>query len=171
LKDRASWPDFDRRDFLSELDGVAEDALCRRTVDGYLAALLIYAQLAEEIVRLLLRDAEFFVQLHVYPAEIHFPVPEMATLGELLGMFDRSLDFPSKQEVLKACRELNIIRRDLVHRLTASPTTDSVGPRVEQARVWFREAFSGFQEGHSWFHLAFKDLRKDDTWWERIETE
>ena len=38
LKDRASWPDFERADFLSELDGVADDALSRKTVDGYLAA-------------------------------------------------------------------------------------------------------------------------------------
>jgi hypothetical protein len=169
LKDNALWPAFQRPTFLSELDGLADDAIMRGTHDSYLGAMLIYSQLAEEIARLLLADAEFFVQLHLYPHEIHLAVQERATLGELIGALKRAIVFQGRDVVLSECQALNDIRGELVHRLTRKSSLDGVKADVEAARTRFQKLFAGFQEAHSFFWLYFKDCAKDDTWWERVE--
>ena len=56
IKDPEKWPEFNRPDFLEELNELADKAVAKKTIEGYLAALLIYQQLAEEMIKLLLRD-------------------------------------------------------------------------------------------------------------------
>jgi hypothetical protein len=74
VRDSDKWPSFERGDFLDELDTIANEALSKNTVEGYPASLLIFHQLREEMVRLLLKDAQFFIQLSVFPAK--FVIPE-----------------------------------------------------------------------------------------------
>jgi hypothetical protein len=59
LKDPTQWPDFEDPDFLNRLDAVAERALQKRSVEGNLAAVLIYHQLVEEMLRLIVQTANF----------------------------------------------------------------------------------------------------------------
>ncbi|HVG29079.1 MAG TPA: hypothetical protein VM864_05105 [Pyrinomonadaceae bacterium] len=73
VRDSSKWPSFEKPLFLDELADVADNAVDKGSIEGYLASLLIYHQLTEEMVRLLLKDAQFFVQLSVLPAEINFP--------------------------------------------------------------------------------------------------
>jgi hypothetical protein len=47
ITDSEKWPTFDRPEFLDELDELAEESISKNTVEGYLAALLIYQQLVE----------------------------------------------------------------------------------------------------------------------------
>ena len=63
ILDPEKWPNFERADFLDELNGLADAAFDKGTVEGYLAALLIYHQLTDEMLRMVHRWAEFFVQL------------------------------------------------------------------------------------------------------------
>lgn len=53
IKDLSNWPSFERPDFLADLNTVADEAFEKATVEGYLAALLIYHQLCEELVHIL----------------------------------------------------------------------------------------------------------------------
>jgi hypothetical protein len=165
------WPEFERVDFLSELDGAASDALERRTVDGCLGAMLIYSQLAEELVRLLLRDVEFFIQLHLFPAEIHLPVRERATFGELLRDLERTMEFDGKQVVLKGCSLVNSARNQLVHRLTRRTSLSDLQPEMSRVRAAFLALLHEAMVAHDWFRLSFKDIAKDDGWWERVEAD
>ena len=41
------WIEFDRPDFLDDLNNLADEFLNKDTIEGYLAALLIYHQLSE----------------------------------------------------------------------------------------------------------------------------
>jgi hypothetical protein len=55
IRDSDTWPSFERPDFLDELDEIANQAFSKNTIEGYLASLLIYHQLSEEMIRLLLK--------------------------------------------------------------------------------------------------------------------
>ena len=54
IRDSSKWPDFERPHFLDELADIANQAFSKDTIEGYLASLLIYQQLGEELIRLLL---------------------------------------------------------------------------------------------------------------------
>ena len=91
IKEHSQWPDFYRSHYLAELNTIADEAYESNTVHGYLAALLIYHQLTEEALRLLLQYSEFLVQLNLAPIEIHFPIPEKAMFGRILDDADSIL--------------------------------------------------------------------------------
>ena len=101
IKDSNKWPSFDRPDFLIELNVLADDALSKNTIEGYLAALLIYHQLCEEMVRLLLDDAHFFIQLSVFPSEITFPKKNKAMFGQILDELKSTVSFEGKDDFIK----------------------------------------------------------------------
>ena len=63
------WNEFVRPEFLQELNDLADYFIEKNTVEGFLAALLIYHQSCEEIVRLLIRDAQFCIQSYRMPHE------------------------------------------------------------------------------------------------------
>ena len=70
IKDSGQWPAFSSGAFLNRLDSIASRAMLKGTTEGCLATILIYHQLVEEMVRLLIRDAQFLIQLgsfhHLY---------------------------------------------------------------------------------------------------------
>lgn len=162
--DREKWPEFDRPDFLEELNGIADEAIESDTVHGYLAALLIYHQLTEEMIRLLLECSEFFVQLSIAPAEIHFPIPEKAMFGRLLEAAKSSIDFENRDRLIILAQAINKDRIDLVHGLTRQASLAKVKEKVLQTQEKFDEFFSMFNGSRDWFMLCFKDLRKDNEW-------
>ena len=164
IKDRDKWPEFDRPHFLEELNAIADEAIESDTVHGYLAALLIYHQLTEEMIRLLLECSEFFVQLSIAPAEIHFPIPEKAMFGRLLDSAKSSIDFENRDELIALAQVINKDRIDLVHGLTKQESLDKVKEKVLRTKAKFDEFFSMFSNSRDWFLLCFKDLRKDNEW-------
>ncbi len=161
LRDKRAWPDFERRQFLSELNGIAEDAFFHETLEGYLGALLIYSQLAEDIIRLLIEDAEFFVQLNIFPTEIHFLVSEKATLGNLINALEHSIEFDNKQEIIALCQELNEVRKRLVHQLTKHSDSDSIEPEAELARSLFEAIFATNSPILGWFRDSYEKILKN----------
>ncbi len=118
IRDSDKYPYFERPDFLDELDDVADEALSKNTIEGYLASLLIFHQLCEEMVRLLLKDAHFFVQLSVFPAEISFPEKKRFMFGQLIEELKSTISFEGKDDFIEKCMELNRHRIDIVHHLT-----------------------------------------------------
>ncbi|HYX71295.1 MAG TPA: hypothetical protein VE732_00870, partial [Nitrososphaera sp.] len=118
IRDSTKWPSFERPLFLDELADVADDAFAKGSIEGYLASLLIYHQLSEEMVRLLLKDAQFFVQLSVFPAEIYFQEKKRLMFGQLIDELKTTISFDGKDEFISKCMELNTHRIDIVHRLT-----------------------------------------------------
>lgn len=41
IKDYNKWPEFDRPDFLEELNALADNAISKKSIEGYLTAFLI----------------------------------------------------------------------------------------------------------------------------------
>ena len=171
IKNSGDWPEFDRPDFLDELNTIADEAVESGTVHGYLAALLVYHQLTEEMLRLLLEYSEFFVQLSVAPVEIHFPLPERVMFGRLLESAKSSVNFPGRDELIGLAKAINQDRIELVHGLTKQDSAAKVEETVLQTKTKFDKFFELFSDSRDWFHLSFKDLRKDCEWDELLPIE
>lgn len=168
IKDSKNWASFDRPKFLTELNQLASEACEKKSTEGYLAGLLIYHQLSEELAKLLLKDAQFFIQLSVFPAEICFSEKRRMMFGQLLDELESTVSFHNKSEFINKCRELNKIRIEFVHGLTRKTTLDDIRMSLAKVETLFDEIYAIFEEAHDYFHLCFKDFKKDIDWdeWE-----
>jgi len=162
LKDaEEGWPHFETADFMQTLDDVAETAFTKKSIEGHLAALLIWHQLCEEMAKLLLKDAQFFIQLSVYPAEIVFREKKKLMFGQVVEELRETISFSHKVEFLIACRKLNTERIALVHRLTRHTSLADIMSRVVEVKTTFDEIFRIFEAAHDAFRVNFHSFAKD----------
>lgn len=172
IKDNHKWPEFDRPDFLNELNFLADDAVSKKTIEGYLAGLLIYQQLAEEMIKVLLKDHEFYIQLSVFPAEIRFSDKSKTMCGRVIEDLKNTITLDeSKYELIGLVNKLNQIRIEIVHGLTKITDLKQIETKVLKAKHLFDEFFEKFNEEHDRFRLTFKDFRKDRDWDEELQEE
>ena len=164
IQHRDQWPDFERHEFLTELKEIADDSFSQNTTAGYLGALLIYHQLLQEMIVLLILDAEFYLQLTVFPEQIIIPIKKKAMFGELMSELERTVNFGDKSEFIKHCNELNTIRIDLAHRLTKKTYIRTIEDLARRAKSIFEDGFESFEKAHWWFTLKFKNYAKDALW-------
>jgi hypothetical protein len=155
------WPDFESPGFLGTLDELAEESLEKNTVEGALASVLIYHQLSEEMLRLLLQSAQFFIQLAIFPAELTFAERKRQMFGQLLDEVRSTMSFVNKAEILELAASLNTHRIDLVHRLTSRQTVEDVVSQAKQVKESYDQLFIKFDEARDGFRVAFKDFKKD----------
>lgn len=155
------WPDFESSGFLDTLDELAEESLAKNTIEGALASVLIYHQLSEEMLRLLLQSAQFFIQLAIFPAEISFPERKRQMFGHLIKEVRNTMSFTHKDEILELAASLNRHRIDLVHKLASRLTLDDVVSQATAVKEIYNQLFSKFDDARDEFHVSFKDFRKD----------
>jgi hypothetical protein len=164
------WPEFERRDFLSELDGIAEDAFMHETLEGYLGALLIYSQLAEEMIRLLLKDIEFLTQLRSFPNEYHSDEKKIKpTLGDLIGALEKTIDFNGKDMIIAHSQDINQFRNELVHNLTKHTDTELIVQKVELVKDLYFAMLKSYGSAHFRFREEFEKISKDKVWLEKSQ--
>jgi hypothetical protein len=156
-----NWPAFEKPSFLDELDDIADVAFAKNTIEGYLASLLIYHQLCDEMVRLLLKDAQFFIQLSIFPAEINFPEKKRLMFGQLIDELKSTMSFNGKDEFIEKCLKLNKSRVDIVHGLTKYQALSEIEKQASAVQKLYYEIFELFDDIHDWFRLCFKDFKKD----------
>lgn len=88
------------KDQISSMKNVlADDVLSKDTKEGYLVALLIYHQVCKEMIRLLLDDAHFFIQLSIFPGEMTFPKKSIAMFGQILDELKSTASFDGKDNL------------------------------------------------------------------------
>ena len=155
------WPDFDSPGFLDTLDELAEESIAKNTIEGALASVLIYHQLSEEMLRLLLQSAQFFIQLAIFPAEITFPERKRQMFGQLIEEVRNTMSFTHKNEILSLAATLNKQRIDLVHKLASRLTLDDVVSQAAGVKEIYDQLFSRFDEARDEFRVSFKDFKKD----------
>ncbi|MCK5077747.1 MAG: hypothetical protein KAR38_15295, partial [Calditrichia bacterium] len=137
INDSDNWPNFDRPDFMGDLNELADDAIAKKTIEGYLAALLIYQQLAEEMMKLFLKDHEFFIQLSVFPAEIQFKSKSKSMFGRIIEDIKNTVTIDdSKQEIIDLANSLNQIRIEIVHGLTKIPDLKNIEAKVSNVKKY-----------------------------------
>src|SRR5262245_10842411 len=100
LRTREIVPELAAPGFLLRLENIARRAMAKRTIEGTLAAIVIYHQLVEEMLRLLVRDCEVYLQLAAFPAELRFPVRRKQMFGQIQQSLKDSMEFPLKSRIL-----------------------------------------------------------------------
>jgi hypothetical protein len=161
LADVRNWPTFVEDDFLERLNSIADRALRKRTTEGYLAAILIYHQLTEELIRLLLRDTQFLMRLALFPSQIEFTEKRKQTFGDVIQHLREGVRFPGRERILALAPTLNTIRIGVVHKLTRRGSLAGLAKEARAAKRLYERIFDIFDDAHDGFYLAFKDYRKD----------
>lgn len=155
------WPDYESPDFLVTLNELADESLKKKSIEGALAAVLIYHQLTEEQLRLLLRSAQFFVQLSVFPAEIIFPEKKRQMFGQVIDELKQTISFSKKDKILELAASLNSHRIELVHKLASRQKTDNIVSQAIEVKNTFNRLFKMIDCASDEFRVAFKDFKKD----------
>lgn len=155
------WPGHESPDFLDTLDELAEAFLAKNTIEGALASVLIYHQLSEEMLRLLLQSAQFFIQLAIFPAEMTFPERKRQMFSQVLEEVINTMSFVNKAEILELAASLNSYRVDLVHKLASRQNLDDVVFQATEVKQIYYKLFTKFDDARDDFRVAFKDFRKD----------
>lgn len=161
ILDSNNWPNFENPDHLDELSEIANVAFDKDSLEGYLAALLIYHQLCDEMSKLLLECSQFFIQLSTHPTEVKFKIKKDVMSGRLLTELEHTLEFNGKSEYITKNREFNSLRNKIVHGLTKRTSLSELKNELENIQELYGIIFALFVKSHDWFKLCFKDFKKD----------
>jgi hypothetical protein len=161
IKNSDTWPDITRPDFLSELNILADEMYNKNTLEGGLASLLIYHQLCEEMVKVLINCSEFYIQLAVFPAEITFKKNSKRMFGQLIDELEKGINFDKKTDFIDKCQAINTIRIKIVHRLTLKSSVYDILLQVREAKKIFDEIFKLYVEIYDNYRLNFHSFNKD----------
>ena len=72
IQDSSKWAEFSRPEFLQTLDAAAHDAFQKQSLEGYLAAFLIYQQITEDMVKNIIKLSRLYNQASVFPMIIEY---------------------------------------------------------------------------------------------------
>jgi len=161
LREPERWPEFDAPDFLERLNAAAEKALSRRSVEGPLAAVLIYHQLVEEMLRLLVRDSHFVTQVALRPSRIEFASQPRQMFGQLQQEIREAVDFSQKAKLLKLADAINRIRVEVVHKLTRRGSLSGLTRDARRAKSTYDRIFAIFDDAHDDFRVVLSAYKRD----------
>jgi hypothetical protein len=178
LLDSTKWPtySFDT----APLEKLASEAYDRDTFDGYLSYILITNQVCEEYARLLVREGEFTLLLHLVPRGFGWRFSRTQTgaaganldkvmFGRLLEILEGSIEFDAKADFIEACRRLNEIRNQLAHQLSKSSSIDQLRQTAERYRRGYVEMVHLFNNGDDEFTWHYALMVHDIIWDHIIE--
>lgn len=156
-----NWPEFRRPEFLDELNRIADEAFKKETIDGYLASVLIYQQLTEEIIQLLVEYNNLFVRASVLPLNIRLKELGDETLGKKIEAMKFCIDFDNKEEFVRSVTEFNKIRNKLVHKLTRKNSLEEIEELSKQAKKHFDNSFDNFESYLEHMRQCLHDKSKE----------
>lgn len=166
LIDENKWPDFP--DLIVDLAKIAHEAFIKDTIEGYLAAVLIYQQIIEESVRILIRLSTLYLRGQIWPSVIDFKVnDEEISFGQLLGELKRGVKFDMRKEFINKCNELNSIRIKFVHKLTKM-NLNEIKVKAQSVKKLFNEILDLFEIGSSYYLRLLEDLNHSIDWKDMI---
>jgi hypothetical protein len=158
----ADWPKFDRAGFLAELDVMAGAMYDRNSTEGYLASLLIYQQLIEEMLKLLVKYSNLVVQCSVFPQEINFPERRNGLmLGQVIGLLEGGIVDDNIRNIIKLARSFSELRNRLVHRITMKTGEADIRRQAQQGRKYHNQIFELFETTLDNYLLTLKDYHRN----------
>lgn len=161
LEDPNKWPGFERPEFLDELNELADSSFEKKTIEGYLASVLIYHQLTEELIRILIESSTFYIQLRVFPQEFQDRKLKNKMFGQLIQELNQSILDEKIHIFVEKAINLNSLRIEIVHRLTTSETIKKVKKQCEKVQIIFNEIWKLFDEIYDNYRVTYKDFKKD----------
>lgn len=149
-------------DVLSSLDGMAHDAFDQRTSAGQLMAVVIWHQLAEEILRILYRYSQLLSKASLYPVKIDEISADDRTLGQLLRIHATTVVFDRKANIRIASTTLNSIRQQVAHEITRHSSEIDILGLCSPARDAMDSLFEDWRAAMRWFYSQFDRCKQND---------
>lgn len=168
IMDNKKWPNIELPENLELLNQIADESYSTGTFSGMLSAILMYHQLIEAMCLHLLEDCYFQIQLSVYPATIHFPIPANRILGTYINELRNTVSFHEKDLFLEKIASFNAIRNEAVHKMRKN-NLDAISQSLQDAKDLFNEIFNLYDEIQDEFRMIFPSFKKDvfvDEYWE-----
>jgi hypothetical protein len=173
LKDYDTWKDVPNPGFCARLAGVADQAYAKRTVEGYLAALVIYHQLCDEMLRILIEKSHFLLQCAVFPQMMEdIDLDKGMMFGTLVREYERTVRVDESVEFIAKCKELNLVRNRSVHRITREPSIRSAAGQARRCKRLFEDIYDLYETIHDILRDGIGDYKKmmeDDNWQEWVD--
>ena len=164
LKNPSRWPGIGATEHLDQLQKLASEAKERGTADGYLAAMLIIHQISEEMVKVLIDDAHFYMQLKLYPLPFEPTRAKKGMFGQYLVELKSTVWFQNKKYIVEDVERINKIRNSIVHELAKPEALVAVEKNVSEAwKCYSRLSFLAM-EAHMVFQSDFMDMLRDSNW-------
>lgn len=161
IEDSERWPKFERSDFMQQLNGFADSVYYKDSTEGYLAALLIYQQLCEEMIKLLIECSNFLIQLSLFPNEINVGMRKNAMFGQLLLDLEKGVLNDSTKLFVSECKKLNDLRIKMVHKITLKTSIDDIKKQSKQTKNIFDKIFTLFESEYDLYKTIFHDYKKN----------
>lgn len=161
LRDSNKWPGFNNPDFLDELNKVADSAFNKKTIEGYLAALLIYHQLCEEMLKVLIKATHFYVQCAIFPQQIEERKLDRMMFGQLVAGYENSVQSNGSKELIDKCKGLNKIRINMVHKITLKTSVSDIQHQTKKVKSLFDSIWELFDVIYDEWRVTLKDYRKE----------
>lgn len=158
----ADWPKFERSRFLGELNQMAEEMYAQHSTEGYLASLLIYQQLIEEMLKLLVKYSNLVVQCSVFPQEINFVEKKKGMmLGQVITLLENGLVDDDIKKLVKVSRSFAELRNRLVHRITLKTDRSDIRKQARQGKKYHDQIFELFDKIHDNHLLTLGEYHKN----------
>lgn len=170
INDNKEWPHFQKSDFLGILNSFADKIYLKKTTEGYLAALLIYHQLCEEMIKILIECSSFFVQCAIFPNEIKATDLKKKMFGELIKELKRGSTDKEIEIFIKKCENINSLRIRIVHKITLKTSMEDILRQSRQAKKYFDEISKIFNEIYDKYMISFHNFKfNSEDWLESIK--
>jgi hypothetical protein len=161
LADSDAWPGSANPEFAERLERVAVRSLSRRTTEADVTAIVIFHQLAEQMLRVLIEDNRFFVALSVLPTPIAFREQARQTFGQVLQALRDGVEFLRKERLLTLAEDLNAIRNGVAHKLLQRGSLSGLRADAKRAHRLFDRMFAIYDDAHDDYRVTFHGIAKD----------
>jgi len=160
IKDSENWPEPERGDYLDILNEVADNSFNKDTVEGYLAAVLIYHQLTEELIKIIIDCSEFYIQLSIFPQQYAKRDLNGKMFGQLIKELKHSVSDNCTKKLIDQSQKLNALRIEIVHKLTLSSSLIDIKKQCKQVKKLFDSIFELYENIYDNYRVTFKDFKK-----------
>ena len=160
IKNSDNWPEPKRSNFLGILNDVADKAFNQNSIDGYLSSIIIYHQLTEELIKILIDCSEFYIQLSVFPQKLKKRSLKNKMFGQLLEELKHCVSNDYTTKFIKLSQKLNSFRIGIVHKLTLNSSLIDVKEQCKRSKDVFDSIFELFEEIYDDYRVTFKDFKK-----------
>lgn len=160
LSNSDNWPWFSNSEFLGELEEVANDMFNKWTLEWYLASFLIYIQLSEEMIKVIIESYYFYLQCTIFPNEIKIPEYKKLTFWQLISELDKIMITDWILELVNECKKLNENRNKIIHKITKKSNLKTIEDITKKWKEHFEKIYEIFENEYDMYRLSFKDEKK-----------
>ncbi len=156
------WPSFRNPETVAELENIAHQIIGKDTIEGYISSILLYQQIAEEMLWVLLKDCQAMIKISLMgQTEISFPDQKGMMFGRLIDELKKAVNFDQKNKLIEKCNELNAKRIAIVHGLTKGTKIEQIKDISLNVRKLFSEISELYRDAHNDFCDFYEHERQN----------